>query len=208
MIKLNIPEANSSLPIPQANQEIVNFLSQRRSAKILDLDATIGPNDEEFENILKLATRVPDHGKIAPWRFISLTGKARFNYGKKLADLYKSKNHKMDENHYNSEANMFLRGHRVLVMISSPILHPKVPVWEQELSAGAIGYSLILSSFGFGYNATWLSEWPMFDEDAKAIFGLEQNERIFGFLYFGRAKSEPQERDRPDISKIYQAWDK
>lgn len=200
---INLPKNNDVLPNVEKNEELKKFLSLRRSTKIALLDANKGPSLDELKDIIALAARVPDHGKIAPWRFILVDGDKRLELGEKMADILKAKTPKMDDNHYKMEKERFLRGKNVAILISSPnIHHPKVPVWEQELSAGAIGYNLILSAWSFGYAATWLSEWPMFDDDVKALLELKEDERIAGFFYFGYPLESPIERERPQIESI------
>ena len=201
-----LPIEGQALDMPATNEAMIITLLGRRSTKIADMDSLFGPNENETKQILQIATRVPDHGKISPWRFIVMTGQKRREIGLQLAQIYKDKNPEMDENHFNAEAAKFERGHTIIVMISSPREHPKAPIWEQELSAGALGFSLILTCHGFGYAATWLSEWPMFDKDAGFVFGLRENERIAGFFYIGRPKTAPIERERPNIDKITEYW--
>lgn len=205
---IKLPQENDILPIAQKNSELIEFLANRRSTKIIDIDANFGPNEDELKNIISLAARVPDHGKIAPWKFLIVQGDARNKIGIDLANIFKSKNPNIDENHFNIEASRFLRAHSIVILVSSPIIHPKVPIWEQELSAGAIGYNFTIACNSFGYVATWLSEWPMFDEDAKKYFGLNENERFAGIFYIGGAKTPPFERERPNLEKIIKIMSK
>ncbi|MBN8648452.1 MAG: nitroreductase [Caulobacterales bacterium] len=204
---IKLPIENDILPIPSANEALKEVLRTRRSVKILDFDSTHGPNFDELHDILALANRVPDHGKIAPWRFIILQDEARQELGAKMADILKAKTHNMDENHYEMEKRRFLRAHSVVIMISSPnIHHPKVPVWEQELACGGLGFNITLAANAFGYIATWLSEWPMFDDDIKSLLKLYANERIAGFFYIGKTNKNPIERERKSVDNLIQVW--
>lgn len=204
---IKLPNENDILPIPSENGALKEVLRTRRSVKILDFDSEHGPNSEELHDILSLANRVPDHGKIAPWRFIILQNDARMDLGAKMADILKAKTPNMDENHYHMEKNRFMRSHSVVIMISSPHLHhPKVPVWEQELACGGLGYNITLAANSFGFVATWLSEWPMFDDDIKTLLNLGENERIAGFFYIGKTYKNPIERERKSVDSLIQVW--
>ena len=205
-MNFNLPLENETLEAPKSNQELIKFLAGRRSSKILEIEPSAGPNEVELRNILSIAVRVPDHGKLAPWRFLIISGERRAELGKKLADLMKSKTANMDANHLEIEAKRFMRGHTIVALISSPKESVKAPIWEQELSVGALGYNLILSCNGFGYSATWLSEWPMFDNDAREIFGLSAHERLAGFFYIAKSKCPPTERGRPKVADLVQHW--
>lgn len=202
---IKLPVENDILPIPSENEALKEVLRTRRSVKILDFEPEHGPNFDELHDILSLANRVPDHGKIAPWRFIVLQNDARMDLGTKMADILKAKTPNMDENHYHMEKNRFMRSHSVIIMISSPnIHHPKVPVWEQELACGALGFNISLAANAFGFVATWLSEWPMFDNDIKTLLNLGENERIAGFFYIGKTNKNPIERERKSVDNLIQ----
>ncbi len=206
-MKLSLPLEDDKLESPSPNQALVDFLSQRRSSKVITIDPASGPSDAELKDILSLAVRVPDHGKLAPWRFLIIAGDKRAELGTKLANLMKAKSNNMDAAHFEIESQRFLRGHTIVALISSPKESIKAPIWEQELSAGALGHNLILSCNGYGYSATWLSEWPMFDDDARQIFGLSAHERLAGFFYIGKTNISPIERGRPKIAELVQYWE-
>ncbi len=203
--KLNLPHENDVLPIP-SNSDLRSVLLNRRSNKIVEFDADLGPSDDEFEAILSLAIRVPDHGKIAPWRLISLRGDKRAELGKKAAEILKSQKPDIDMDHFNVEKARFLRAHSVVFVVSSPIPHPKVPQWEQEMSGGALAYNLILASNSYGYAATWLSEWVSYDAEFAKTLGLKENEKLVGVVFIGKAKNAPIERDRKQLSSVHTAW--
>lgn len=205
-MNLTLPLEDQTLETPKPNQALIDALCNRRSSKILEIDASVGPNDAELKDILSIAVRVPDHGKLAPWRFIVINGEARKKLGAELAQILKAQNPNMDNAHFKIESEKFLRGHTIVTLVSSPKESIKAPIWEQELSAGALGYNLILACNGFGYSATWLSEWPMFEPTAREVFNLSPNERIAGFFYIGRAKTPPTERGRPNVTELLEYW--
>jgi nitroreductase len=205
-MKVILPQLNSVLPMPMPNQELVDALLNRRSTMVKDIDAEIGPTGDELLDILKVASRVPDHGKINPWRFVKFSGDARRKIGIKMADIYKAKHPEMDDNHYATESARFERAHTILVLISSPIPHPKAPEFEQLMSAGGLGFAINLAANAFGYAATWLTEWAAFDDDIKPLFNMSENEKIIGFFFIGKPKTAPTERERPDVYELLTEW--
>ena len=205
-MKITLPELNSVLPMPAPNKALVDALLNRRSTMVKDIDPNNGPSDEELLDILKVATRVPDHGKINPWRFVKFSGDARRKLGVKMADIYRAKHPEMDENHYEMESARFERAHTILLLISSPIPHPKAPEFEQLMSAGGLGFAINLAANAFGYAATWLTEWVAFDDDIKPLFNMTENEKIIGFFFIGKPKNPPTERERPNVSELLSEW--
>lgn len=205
-MKINLPELNATLPMPAPNQALVDALLNRRSTMVKDIDPNNGPSDDELLDILKVASRVPDHGKINPWRFVKFSGEARRKLGVKMADIYKAKHPEMDENHYAMESARFERAHTILLLISSPIPHPKVPEFEQLMSAGGLGFAINLAANAFGYAATWLTEWVAFDDDIKPLFDMTESEKIIGFFFIGKPKNPPTERERPNVSELLSEW--
>ena len=205
-MKITLPELNSVLSMPAPNKALVDALLNRRSTMVKDIDPNNGPSDEELLDILKVATRVPDHGKINPWRFVKFSGDARRKLGVKMADIYRAKHPEMDENHYEMESARFERAHTILLLISSPIPHPKAPEFEQLMSAGGLGFAINLAANAFGYAATWLTEWVAFDDDIKPLFNMTENEKIIGFFFIGKPKNAPTERERPNVSELLSEW--
>lgn len=205
-MKITLPELNSVLPMPAPNKALVDALLNRRSTMVKDIDPNNGPSDDELLDILKVATRVPDHGKINPWRFVKFSGDARRKLGVKMADIYRAKHPEMDENHYEMESARFERAHTILLLISSPIPHPKAPEFEQLMSAGGLGFAINLAANAFGYAATWLTEWVAFDDDIKPLFNMTENEKIIGFFFIGKPKNPPTERERPNVSELLSEW--
>lgn len=201
-MEIKLPQPNEILPIAAPNPALLEALSKRRSNKITEIDPEIGPTDAEMRDILMVASRVPDHNKLSPWRFVKFGGDVRRQMGIKMADIYRAKHPEIDENHYNSECARFERAHTIIVLISSPILNHKIPEFEQLMSAASVGFALNLAANAFGYSATWLTEWAAFDDDIRPLFDLSEPEKIIGFFFIGKPKNPPTERERPDISKL------
>ncbi len=184
--------ANPACP----SSETLSLLGRRRSTKI-GLMREPGPSDTELDAMLTLAARVPDHGKLAPWRFLIIAGEGRKRAGDALADIVAS-DEGTDEERLDFERARFLRAPVCVVVVSTAAPHRKIPEWEQLLSAGAVCFHLLLVAHAAGYAGTWLTEWPTYDQRARAALGLAEHERIAGFVYLGSAAEPATERVRPE----------
>lgn len=172
-----------------------DYLATRRSIPAKQLGAP-GPDKQELEAILTIGARVPDHGKLAPWRFIVIAGNAREALGEALAAIA-PEGADPDE-----ERARLMRAPVIVVVASRAAPHPKIPEWEQTLSAGAVCLNLLHGAHAYGYRAQWLTEWVAYDERACALFGLSPSERLAGFIYIGSPQLPPTERARPDLADI------
>ena len=181
--------------------ELKHHLATRRSISIPDIKAP-APEGEELDQILRLAVRVPDHGKLAPWRMILIRGDAAARLGKAMADIAESNEGPLSEARRAFELDRFTRAPLVVVVVSRATPHFKIPEWEQVLSAGALTMNVIHAMGAHGYAATWLTEWPAYDDRAKAALGVSPDEKIVGFLYVGTPADERSERPRPELSEI------
>ncbi|WP_436641227.1 nitroreductase family protein [Microbaculum sp. FT89] len=187
------------------NTDLMTYLSTRRSIPSAKLVAP-APSTEELDRILTVAARVPDHGKLAPWRFVVIAGEARSVFVDRLMAIWRATHPDAS-----AEAEAVERGKRtggplVVAVISRTSDHPKVPAWEQELSAGAACMNLLHAAHASGYAGQWLTGWPAFDADVATLLAVEANERIAGFVYIGTPAEPPSERDRPDLSRIVTEW--
>jgi len=176
-------------------------LRTRRSSRIIDL-AEPAPSAQELDTILTIAARVPDHGKLVPWRFIVFEGEGRARAGEAFARVLAAKDPQADAKRLADERNRFLRVPLVVGVISSAGPHVKIPEWEQLLSAAACCQNLLLATLALGYGATWISEWPTYDADARAALGLAEHERVAGFIYMGTPTQKLEDRPRPDLAQV------
>ena len=176
--------------------ETLQLLARRRSSKLMHL-AEPAPTSAEIDALIELATRVPDHGKIGPWRFVVIEGEARARAGAALAEVVKS-DAGVDEARLAFVRDTFLRAPVCVMVVSAPQPNKKVPEWEQQLSAGAVCYNLLLAAHALGYAGCWLTEWQAFDQRAAKALGVGDSERIAGFLYFGTPSQAATERVRAD----------
>ncbi|WP_237153762.1 nitroreductase family protein [Oryzibacter oryziterrae] len=183
----------------------IDLLSTRRSIPPAFLAAP-GPTAAELQTLLTIGARVPDHGKLAPWRFVVFEGEARKAAGEKLAALVKARNPEVTEARLEEERNRLAKAPLVILVISRAAEHVKIPVWEQELSAGAVCLNLEIAAHAMGYAANWLTEWMTYDAEGAAVLGVQAGERIAGLIHVGTPTIPPQERPRPDLKDIVTYW--
>jgi nitroreductase len=183
-------------PAPDA----IDLLLSRRSGSAKAMSGP-GPSPQELETILTAAARVPDHGKLFPWRFIVIEGEARARAGKMLVETL-CKTETLTDERAAQEAGRFLRAPVIVAVVSKPREQIPIPVWEQELSAGAVCQNLLIAAHALGYVANWLTEWTAYHAGVKEQLGLKPGERIAGFIYIGMSAAPLEERVRPDLTKI------
>ncbi|MEG6509868.1 nitroreductase [Methyloligella sp. 2.7D] len=184
---------------------ILDHLLSRRSVAANNLGEP-GPSETEIQQILTAAARVPDHKKLAPWRFILFQGEGRAVFGKVLAEACAKAEDAPGEGRLAFESQRFLRAPLVVAVVSHVVETPAVPEWEQVLSAGAVCQNMLTAATALGFGAQWLTEWYAFDETVRAALALAENERLAGFIYIGTKQAEPSERPRPlleDIVTVY-----
>jgi nitroreductase len=161
-----------------------------------------GPDGPELEQLLTLAGRVPDHGRLFPWRFVVIEGAARARAGDVIAAAYCSDNPQADAESIAFERNRLARAPVVVAVVSKAAPHAKIPEWEQVMSAGAVCMNLLIAARAMGFAGCWLTEWYAYDRRVLDVLGLAPNERIAGFVHLGMSDTVPRERDRPDIAAI------
>ena len=195
-----------NLSLPQHNPDVFEFLKTRRS-NLAKLVGEPGPTDAQLEDMLTIAARVPDHRKLAPWRFIIFSGKARSDIGQHLGAVFKRENPDMPLDRVMFEANRFMRAPVIVGIVSSTVDCPRgTPKWEQELSAGAVCFNLCLAAQASGFGAQWLTEWYAYDPDIQSAMGLSEHEKIAGFVYIGTPSEAPTERARPELKSLISHW--
>jgi nitroreductase len=185
--------------------QAIDLLLARRSVSANALGDP-GPSQAEIELILRAASRVPDHKKLVPWRFILFEGEARAEFGKRLAETCQSEEKDPGAFRLENEAKRFLRAPLVIAVISRVVKNPGAPEWEQILSAGAACQNLILAANALGYGTQWITEWCAYSKGVRRALGLAENERVAGFVYIGTPKEKPEERERPNLREIVVSW--
>jgi nitroreductase len=181
--------------------EALDLLKTRRSVKPLEL-AEPGPSPAEVETILTIASRVPDHGKLTPWRFIVFEGAARLAAGEKIAAAFAAKYPESAADQIAFERNRLARAPLVIAVVSRAAEHKKIPEWEQVLSAGAAAMSLVFAAHALGYAANWITEWYAYDRRVLEMLGVGAQERVAGFIHIGSPAHPPEDRPRPPLGEI------
>lgn len=183
----------------------VDLLLARRSVSANSLGEP-GPSASELELILRAASRVPDHKKLVPWRFVLFQGEARAAFGRVLAEVCRAEEGDAGAFRLENEAKRFLRAPLVIAVISRVVKNPAAPEWEQILSAGAACQNLIVAATALGYGVQWITEWCAYSQGVRQALALAENERVAGFVYIGTAKEKPDERERPALAEIVTTW--
>ncbi len=183
-------------PAPQT----LDLLLSRRSGSAKAMTGP-GPSPEELRTILTAGARVPDHKKLFPWRFIVFEGDGRKRMGNVLGDLLCAEGDVSDDR-ISMERHRFTRAPVVIGVVSHARENIPVPLWEQELSAGAVCQNILLASHALGYVANWLTEWYAFDDRVKEKLGLKPGERMAGFIYIGKPAEPLEERPRPNLDEF------
>jgi len=181
--------------------ETLDLLRTRRSVAP-HLLADPGPTAAELDLLLTIAARVPDHGRLTPWRFIVLQGEARHRIGEAIAAAYRADNPTADAAKAEFERGRLARAPLVIAVVSRAKPHVKIPEWEQTISAGAVCMALVVGANAMGFATSWLTEWYAFDRRILDALGLAPDESIAGFVHIGTPTTPPVERPRPVMSDI------
>jgi nitroreductase len=190
------PEFGAPIPLTPT-PEVLAFLATRRSTSALTLTAP-APGAGELETLLRLATRVPDHGKLSPWRFVILEGEAKARFTGRLEALA------VDRGDQTAAAKLAkLKVPPLAIAVISAPKPAAIPQWEQLLSAGAVATTLLYATLAMGYGANWITDWYAYDEAAKAILGLSQ---VAGFMLIGTPREPALERERPNPDALVSRW--
>jgi nitroreductase len=183
----------------------LSLLATRRSAKPRELVGP-GPTPEEMERILTIAARVPDHGKLTPWRFVTVAEDQRDALEALFRQALAEEDPCASLAKHEKEHEFAHYAGQLVVLVSAPIENHKIPVWEQQLSCGTVGMNLLLAAHALGYVAGWVTGWRAYSPKVNAAF-CGPGERIAGFIFIGQSGRELQERERPQLSSIWKSWE-
>ncbi|HEX7338865.1 MAG TPA: nitroreductase [Rhodanobacteraceae bacterium] len=183
----------------------LHFLTHRQSIPSRQLGEP-APDDATLNALLEAAIRVPDHGKLAPWRLIVLRGEAKLELGRRLAAMALAKNPDLSDTKREKERVRFARAPLVIAVVSriDPASH--IPEQEQLFSAGCVAYNLLLGAQALGFGAQWLTGWAAYDRDAAKVLGLADHERVISFVHIGTPQREVPERTRPALADVVSTW--
>jgi nitroreductase len=184
---------------------VVNFLKTRKSGSAKAMGGP-GPSPSQISEILHIAVRVPDHGKLNPWRFVLFEGAARAGIGDAFAARWKVLHPDHGEDSLDFQRGLFMRAPVVIAVVSTAAPHGKIPEWEQLLSSAAVCYNAVLAATALGFDAQWQTDWVAYDAEANAAMGLTGSERIAGFVYIGTTTLPLEDRPRPDPQALLTRW--
>ncbi|MDC7682506.1 nitroreductase [Asticcacaulis sp. BYS171W] len=200
---LNLARIDFGTPLPaKVSTETLDLLLNRRSAPAPTLGLP-APSEDEIEVLIKVGFRVPDHGKIGPWRIVRFTPESKAALVGKLRALAEARGDK-------AQAGALLKlstPPEALLVIYSPVQPHKIPLWEQIGSAMAVCQNLLIAAGAMGYGTNWITDWYSYDAAAKAILGLKDGEEVAGFIFLGTPTEAPLERDRPDFAERVSFWE-
>jgi nitroreductase len=196
-----IQASGTPLPAPASSPALLALMAGRRSSSAATLAAP-GPDRATLQALLQLAAHTPDHGKLAPWRFIVLEGKNKHIFTSKLEALAARQ-----ENATKAQAALAKIANPPLTVavISKPVMG-KIPLWEQQLSAGAVCMSLLLAAHAAGFGANWITDWYAYDESVRALLGLQGDEQVAGYIHIGTQVEVPKERPRAGLDDLVDDW--
>lgn len=182
----------------------LSLLSTRRSGKPRDLAAP-GPDDAQLRQILEIAARTPDHGKLAPWRFVIVPADKRAALAETITDAYRAERPQAARLEIEALEQFATQAPTLVVVLSSPRPDSHIPLWEQELSAGAACMNLLHAAHALGFAGGWLTGWAAYSDAVREAFGAEP-ERVAGYIFLGTPGKQLEERPRPDLQKIISTW--
>ena len=185
---------------------LLDLLDQRRSVPARQLGEP-APDAAQLERLLQAAIRVPDHGKLVPWRLVAIRGEARARLGQRLAAIHAQAEPGVAPSALEKDRERFNAAPLIVAVIARiEADHPKIPAQEQLLSAGCVAYNLLLGAQALGFGAQWLTGWAAYDGEVARVLGLGANERIIAFVHIGTPKEPAPERARPALADVWSEW--
>lgn len=181
--------------------KLIDYLRERHSTPVAQIKGP-APDDAELDDILTSAVRVPDHGKIAPWRLVVYRGDVCASLGETFLEIASAQNGEMTDAAKEAERVRFTRAPLVVGVISTAAPHVKIPEWEQVLSAGAVCLNMLMACEARGYVANWRTEWIAYDEKALKALGVRDGEKVAGFIHIGSSDFQVPDRPRPQLADI------
>jgi nitroreductase len=203
----NVRKPRQIVVMTQLNDKssLLAFLKTRKSASAKAMGGP-GPSAAQLQDMLSIAVRVPDHGKLNPWRFVVFEGDARGQVGEKFAARFAALHPEYPADSVAFQKGLFARAPVVVAVVSTAAVHAKIPVWEQQMSAAAVCFNLVLAAQALGFDAQWQSDWVAYDDGAKAAMGITGDEKVAGIIYIGTSTVALEDRPRPDAQTLTTMW--
>jgi nitroreductase len=203
----NLNSFRQRMPMTHFNDtsSVLAFLKSRKSGSAKSM-AGPGPTRSQLDDILEIAARVPDHGKLTPWRFVLFEGDARANVGEEFAKVWASDNPTHGVESLAFQTGLFMRAPLVLAVVSTATAHNKIPIWEQQLSSAAVCFNVVLAATAMGFNAQWQSDWVAYNSGAKRVMRISEAEQVAGLIYIGTSTVPLEDRPRPDAQSLLTVW--
>lgn len=197
---------NRPILATESNVTTLDLLNQRLSVPSRRLGEP-GPDSAQLDKLMTAAIRVPDHGKLVPFRLLTIQGDARARLGGALAELHEREQTDISPSVLDKDRERFNHAPLIVAVIAriEPD-HPKIPAQEQLLSAGCVAYNLLLGAQALGFGAQWLTGWAAYDRDVANLLGLAEIERIIAFVHIGTALEVVPERSRPALAHVVGEW--
>jgi len=184
-----------------SHSPITDFLQVRRSVLARNMSAP-GPDRATLETLLSIGVRVPDHGKLAPWRLVVIEGDERARLGAVAGEAYRHRHGDEKPELAQAASEQFMRAPCVVAVLAHPVAHPKIPRLEQVLSAGAVCMNLLTAAQSMGFAAQWLTGEAAYESRVAEMLGAEAGDEIVGFIYIGSRTDAPSERPRPALDEV------
>ena len=185
--------------------DALSLLRQRRSVPARQLGEP-APDEATLRALLEVAVRVPDHGKLVPFRLIRLQGEGKRHWGAQMAALALRKHPELSPVKLEKERTRYAFAPLVIVVVARLQTQGKVPEIEQKLSAGCVAHNLLLGAWALGFGAQWLTGWAAYDRDAAAILGLADTEHVIGFVHIGTPQVDTPDRERPALADVVSTY--
>jgi nitroreductase len=184
---------------------LLSYLATRRSGRPRDL-VEPGPDPDQLRSLFEIAARSPDHGKLAPWRFIHVAKDRREAFAAMLERAYRQGREAPGRLELEAVERFATQAPELVVVLFSPVESVKIPLWEQELSCGAVCMNMLHAAAAFGFAGGWVTGWAAYSEPVLQGLGARAGEKVAGFLFFGTPGAELEERVRPSLDHVFSEW--
>ena len=184
---------------------LLSYLATRRSGRPRDL-VEPGPDARQLRTIFEVAARSPDHGKLAPWRFIHVTRDKRAAFAAMLEHAYRVGREAPARLEIEAVERFATQAPELVVVLFSPVESVKIPAWEQELSCGAVCMNMLHAAAALGFAGGWVTGWAAYSDAVLEGLGARPRERVAGFLFFGTPRADLEERVRPSLDHVVSEW--